>query len=164
MTTYSLRPAAPADGAFLADMVVEAANWRQGAARPRHDVLADPVSRGYVAGWQRPADRGVVALDGDGDPVGAAWYRLFPADRRAHGFVASGVPELIIGVRPLWRAQGVGRALLQELAHAARSSGHARLALSVEHGNFAATLYRSEGFAVVETSGRRDTMVRTLLA
>lgn len=162
MSRFSLRPAVPSDGAFLADMVVEAANWRQGGARPRPEVLADPISRGYIAGWQRPADRGVVAVDAGGRPVGAAWYRLFSADQRAHGFVATGVPELIIGVRPLWRAQGVGRALLQGLAGAARQAGFARLTLSVEHGNFARTLYRSEGFAVVETAGGRDTMVRTL--
>ena len=77
---------------------------------------------------------------------------------RAHGFVAVGVPELIIGVRPLWRAQGVGRALMQSLAETARAAGFARLALSVEHGNFAATLYRSEGFTVVasDAGSRHD--------
>jgi GNAT superfamily N-acetyltransferase len=72
------------------------------------------------------------------------------------------VPELIIGVRPLWRAQGVGRALLQSLADAARSAGFARLTLSVEHGNFAEALYRSEGLTVVGTGSGRDTMVRRL--
>jgi GNAT superfamily N-acetyltransferase len=94
--------------------------------------------------------------------VGAAWYRLFGADRPSMGFVAAGVPELIIGVRPLWRAQGVGRALLRALADDARSGGYARLALSVEHDNYARDLYRSEGFAVVATSAGRDTMVRLL--
>jgi len=162
MADFTIRPAIPGDGSFLADMVVEAANWRAGVTRPRPTVLADPVHRAYIAGWQRPSDRGVVALDLDGKPVGAAWYRLFAADAPAHGFVGTGVPELIIGVRPLWRSQGVGRALLQSLADAARSAGFARLTLSVEHGNFAEALYRSEGFAVVGTAAGRDTMVRRL--
>ncbi|HEY9366642.1 MAG TPA: GNAT family N-acetyltransferase [Agromyces sp.] len=162
MAAFTVRPAIPDDGSFLADMVVEAANWRSGGIRPRPTVLADPASRGYIAGWQRPADRGVVALDGDGRPVGAAWYRLFAADAPAHGFVAVGVPELIIGVRPLWRAQGVGRALMQSLAETARAAGFARLALSVEHGNFAVSLYRSEGFTIVASDAGRDTMVRSL--
>lgn len=162
MADFTVRPAIPSDGAFLADMVVEAANWRDGVTRPRPTVLADPGYRGYIAGWQRPSDRGVVALDRDRRPVGAAWYRLFAADAPAHGFVAAGVPELIIGVRPLWRAQGVGRALIQALTDAARTEGFARLTLSVEHGNFAEALYRSEGFAVVGTAAGRDTMVRRL--
>lgn len=161
MAAFSVRPALPNDGSFLADMVVEAANWRSGGIRPRPTVLSDPVYRGYVAGWQRPADRGVVAVDDGGRAVGAAWYRLFAAGA-AHGFVAVGVPEVIIGVTPLWRAQGVGRALMQALADTARTAGFSRLTLSVEHGNFAETLYRSEGFSVVETNSGRDTMVRSL--
>ena len=161
MADFVIRPAIPSDGAFLADMVVEAANWRAGATRPRPMVLADPVHRGYIAGWQRPADAGVVALDA-AKPIGAAWYRLFGEDATAHGFVATGVPELIIGVRPLWRAQGVGRALMRALTDAARTAGFTRITLSVEHDNFARSLYRSEGFAVVETRGGRDTMVRVL--
>jgi GNAT superfamily N-acetyltransferase len=162
MADFSLRPAIAADGAFLADMVVEAANWRAGVTRPRPVVIADPAYRGYIAGWQRPSDEGVVALDRDGRPVGAAWYRLFGADAPSLGFVGAGVPELIVGVRPLWRAQGVGRALIRQLADAARAAGFARLTLSVEHGNFAEALYRSEGFAVVGGGGDRDTMVRRL--
>lgn len=162
MADYTIRPAVPADGGFLADMVVEAANWRAGATRPRPAILADARHGSYVAGWQRPADRGVIAVDADGRPIGAAWYRLFGADSQSLGFVAAGVPELIIGVRPIWRAQGVGRALLQALADRARAEGYARLTLSVEHGNFAHELYRSEGFTVVATSPGRDTMVRLL--
>ena len=162
MADYSIRPAIPSDGAFLGDMVVEAANWRAEATRPKPTVFADPVYRGYLAGWQRPADVGFVAVDGEAKPIGAAWYRLFAADTPAHGFVAAGVPELIIGVRPLWRAQGVGRALMRALTDAARTAGFARITLSVEHGNFAHSLYRSEGFAVVDTRAGRDTMVRVL--
>lgn len=162
MAEFTIRPAAPADGGFLADMVVEAANWRAGAVRPRPAVLADARHAAYVSGWQRPADRGVVAVDPEGRPVGAAWYRLFGADRPSMGFIAPGVPELIIGVRPMWRAQGVGRALLRALADDARAGGYARLALSVEHDNFARELYRSEGFAVVAAAAGRETMVRRL--
>lgn len=162
MAAFTIRPAIPSDGTFLADMVVEAANWRAGSTRPRPTVLTDPLYIGYIAGWQRPADRGVVAIDERSRPVGAAWYRLFGADAPAHGFVATGVPELIIGVRPLWRAQGVGRALMRSLTEVARTAGFARLTLSVEHGNFAHALYRSEGFAVVASNAGRDTMVRLL--
>lgn len=162
MADFTIRPAISSDGAFLGDMVVEAANWRAGATRPKPTVFADPIYRAYLSGWQRPADAGFVAVDREAKPIGAAWYRLFGADTPAHGFVAAGVPELIIGVRPLWRAQGVGRSLMRALTDAARAAGYARITLSVEHGNFAHTLYRSEGFAVVGTGAGRDTMVRVL--
>jgi GNAT superfamily N-acetyltransferase len=161
MTGFRIREAGPADSLALTEALVEAANWNALTARPRVQVLADPVRRGYIAGWQRPGDAGFVAVDGRGEPIGAGWYRLFAADSPGLGFVQSGVPELVLGVRPVWRAQGVGRALLQRLLEHARSQGHARIGLSVERGNFAERLYASEGFIVVESRGGADVMVRT---
>jgi GNAT superfamily N-acetyltransferase len=159
---FRVRPAVQADGAFLADMVVEAANWRAGGARPRHEVLASPEHGRYISGWMRAGDAGFVAIDAQDDPIGAAWYRMLPRTDPGFGYVAVGVPELIIGVRPVWRAHGVGRSLLQRLVDLARDRGFARMSLSVERGNFAITLYRSEGFAVVQPGQGRDTMVKRL--
>ncbi|MET0976883.1 MAG: GNAT family N-acetyltransferase [Leifsonia sp.] len=162
MMGFSLRPAVGSDSRFLTDMVVEAANWNPSASRQRVTVLADSAHTRYVAGWQRPSDAGVVAVDDDGQAIGACWFRLFPTDAPGYGFVAVGVPELILGVSPIWRAQGAGRALLREAMRIAGQSGHARLALSVEHGNHAADLYRSEGFLTVASPGTRRTMVKNL--
>lgn len=160
--SFRVRPAVQADGAFLADMVVEAANWRQGGIRPRHDIIAHPDHGRYLAGWMRPSDAGFVAVDGNDQAVGAAWYRMLPRDDPGFGYVGTGVPELIIGVRPIWRAHGVGRALLQQLCEHARDRGFARISLSVERGNFASMLYRSEGFALTQPGGPRDTMIKRL--
>lgn len=160
--SFAVRPATSADGGFLGDMVVEAANWRQGGLRPRHEILSSPEHSRYIAGWMRPGDAGFLAVDAQGQPVGAAWYRMFPRTDPGFGYVGTSVPELIIGVRSIWRAHGVGRALLQHLAERARADGYARLCLSVERGNFAVTLYRSEGFAVTQSGIGRDTMVKLL--
>ncbi|HEY8588635.1 MAG TPA: GNAT family N-acetyltransferase, partial [Naasia sp.] len=146
MAGYRIREAGPHDALALTEALVEAANWDVARARPRVQILSDPVRRRYIAGWQRPGDSGFLAVDEEGDAVGAGWYRVFPADRPGLGFVAGGVPELILGVRPVWRAQGVGRALLRELLGSAAHRGHARIGLSVERGNFAQRLYTSEGF------------------
>lgn len=158
-TGFSTRPAAQADAGFLGDMLVEAANWRAGGVRPRHEVLTSPEHRRYLAGWKRSADEGLIATS-EGLPVGAAWYRMLPQDAPGFGFVGGGVPELILGVHPLWRAQGVGRTLLRELVRLAAAEGHARISLSVECDNFARNLYRAEGFIVAAHTDARDTMVR----
>ena len=160
--SFQLRPAGQSDGAFLGDMVVEAANWAQGGIRPRHEVLTSPEHSRYLTGWKRPTDAGFIALDANAEPIGAAWYRIMPRSDPGFGYVGTGVPELVIGVRPIWRAHGVGRALLQRLCDHARAQGFARLSLSVERGNFAVTLYRSEGFAVTQSGIGRDTMVKRL--
>lgn len=161
-STFRVRPAEQADGAFLGDMVVEAANWRSGGLRPRHEVLTSAEHSRYVAGWMRPGDTGFVAVDEHGEPIGAAWYRMLPRSDPGFGYVGTGVPELIIGVRPIWRAHGVGRQLLQRLCDEARAQGFGRISLSVERDNFATTLYRSEGFAVTQSGRGRDTMVKRL--
>jgi GNAT superfamily N-acetyltransferase len=162
MPAFPIRAARSADGAFLADMIVEAANWRAGAARPRHEVLAGVEYHRFIAGWLRPGDAGFIAESPSGEAVGAAWYRMFPRSEPGFAYVGTGVPELIIGVRPIWRAHGVGRQLLQRLCEHARAQGFARLSLSVERGNYAAILYRSEGFAVTYSGIGRDTMVKRL--
>lgn len=95
---FSIRPAEQADGIFLGDMVVEAANWRVGGARARHEILASAEHRRYLAGWMRPADAGFIAVDQGGRSIGAAWYRMLSQDDPGFGFVSTAVPELIIGV------------------------------------------------------------------
>jgi GNAT superfamily N-acetyltransferase len=161
-SSFQLRPATQADGSFLGDMVVEAANWRRGGGRPRYHVITSPEHSRYVSGWMRPGDAGFVAVTPHGEPIGAAWYRMLPRSEPGFGYVGTGVPELIIGVRPIWRAHGVGRLLLQRLCEQARTQGFGRLSLSVERDNFATSLYRSEGFAVTQSGIGRDTMVKRL--
>nr|WP_201469552.1 GNAT family N-acetyltransferase [Microbacterium hydrocarbonoxydans] len=159
---FSIRPAGQADGSFLGDMVVEAANWRTGGARARHEILTSVEHRRYLSGWMRPADAGFVAVDSGGRSIGAAWYRVLSQDDPGFGFVGTAVPELIIGVQPIWRAHGVGRTLLRRLLIHAGEQGHPRISLSVEQDNFARTLYRSEGFVLTSTDSGRDTMVHRM--
>lgn len=162
VSEYHIRDAGPADTLALSEALVEAANWDSRHVIPRVGVLSDPIRSRYLAGWPRPGDGGVVAETLDGEVVGAAWYRLLSVDRPGLGYVATGVPELTLGVRPMWRAQGVGRALLQALLRKAAAAGYARISLSVERGNFAQRLYRSEGFTVRSSKDTSDVMVRSL--
>jgi GNAT superfamily N-acetyltransferase len=159
---YRIRRADRADASFLVEMVCEAANWHPDRTRPKVDLLADPAVMRYARGWMRPADGGVVADLDSGEPIGACWYRVLPRNEPGAGFVAAGVPELTLGVRPVWRGLGIGRALLAAAAESARAAGHQRISLSVARANFAARLYRSEGFVVVASAGDADTMVRVL--
>jgi GNAT superfamily N-acetyltransferase len=159
---YRIRRAERADASFLVEMVCEAANWHPDRMRPKVDLLADSAVMRYARGWKRPADDGVVAVDDTGESIGACWYRVLPRNEPGYGFVAAGVPELTLGVRPPWRAQGVGRGLLVAACDLARAGGHQRISLSVERANFAERLYRTEGFVVLESGTDSDTMVKSL--
>lgn len=159
---YRIQRAESADASFLVDMVCEAANWNPDRARPKAELLADTAVTRYIRGWRRSGDDGVIAVGDSGESLGACWYRVLPADDAGYGYVAAGVPELTLGVRPMWRAQGIGRALLVAACEAARIAGHQRISLSVERANVAQRLYRSEGFVVVDSGVDADTMVKTL--
>ena len=97
------------DVRFLRDMLHHAYYWKERAP----DTGPGPVAL-YVKAWGRPGDTAVIAIDG-GFPVGAAWYRLFGAERPGYGFVDERTPELAIAVVPSARGKGIGSALLDAL-------------------------------------------------
>jgi GNAT superfamily N-acetyltransferase len=136
-----IRPAGTQDIPFMRDMLRHAYYARWGTEA---DV---PLER-YVAGWGRPGDTALVAID-EFQPVGAAWYRLFPQDEPGYGFVDENTPELTIAIVPSRRGKGLGEQLLTALLDQARAQGRAELSLSVEPDNPAIHLYEQHGFARV---------------
>src|SRR5438128_12172082 len=99
MTT--LRPGEPHDVRFLRDMLHHA--FHDQPVLPGAD---EPIGWRYTVGWGRPGDRAVVGCAG-GFPIGAAWFRLFPADEPGYGFLDEATPELAIAVVPSARRQGI---------------------------------------------------------
>lgn len=129
------------DVRFLRDMLHHAYYWKERAP----DGGPGPVSL-YVKAWGRRGDAAVIAIEA-GFPVGAAWYRLFTADRPGYGFVDEATPELAIAVVPSARGKGAGRALLAALLARARDEGHGAVSLSVDRTNEQAiALYAQHGF------------------
>ena len=170
--SWLIRPTAAADGDFIVDTLVAAFNWSPDS-KPlsRERILAMPEIAKYVDGWPRATDLSVVAVAADagraeaadGELAGAAWLRFFTADAPGYGFVAPDVPELTIGVTERWRGRGVGRALMRDITSRARTAGIRQISLSVERKNYAQRLYLSEGFRIVDDTGRdSDTMLKDI--
>jgi GNAT superfamily N-acetyltransferase len=112
-----------------------------------------PVAR-YVNNWGRPGDAGLLAWENG--PVGAAWYRLFPADAPGFGFVDERTPELTIAVVPSRRGGGLGGRLMEALLDRARDDGYEAISLSAEHGM--TKLYERFGFRAVDQKDGTVTM------
>jgi ribosomal protein S18 acetylase RimI-like enzyme len=149
-----IRRGGPQDLRFLRDMLHHAYYWRERNPGPE----PGPVSL-YVKGWGRPGDTALVALE-RGFPVGAAWYRLFTAERPGYGFVDARIPELAIAVVPNARGRGIGEQLLRALLEQARRDGYAAVSLSVDPENRRALgLYERLGFDRVREQRGSWTMV-----
>ena len=147
------------DGAFLREMLYEAAAWRRESPRPAPEgILSSPAIARYVEGWGRPGDEGVIAQTEGGKPIGAAWYRLFTDDEHGYGFISSSVPEITVAVSPSVQRRGVGTSLLTELIEQARKAAYPALSLSVEEDNPAIRLYERLGFTRVGRVGNAWTM------
>lgn len=143
-------------------MLFEAFFWDPAAERPAFAAFRESAAFAkLLAGWGRAGDRAVVA-DERGEPLGAAWFRLWTPEVHSYGFVDAGTPELGIAVAPPHRARGVGRALLEALIDAARADGHPALSLSVAPANPARRLYESLGFRKVGESGTSWTLLLPL--
>jgi len=145
--TLVIRRARPDDAEFLREMLFEAVYWRVAMPRPAIDeALARPELAKVLAGWGRPGDLAMVATDGRGERIGAAWLRLWTLSDHLPGYVDEQSPELGIGVRKEFRRHGVGTALLLAVLGRAREDGVPRVSLSVEIENVARLLYERFGF------------------
>lgn len=158
--SYIIHPMHAEDIAFLWDMLYEAAAVNEHIrVIGKQSALAMPENRKYLEGWDRLGDAGVVAVAEDGQMLGAAWYRCFPAEAGGYGFIAPDVPELSIGVAPAARGQGVGSGLLDGLLTMARQQGYRRISLSVDRKNPALRLYQRHGFRDAGVSAPEDSSV-----
>jgi GNAT superfamily N-acetyltransferase len=163
VVVLEIRLAQPDDEPFTWDMGWEATAVDDGMrALGREAAFAIPHVRHYLDGWGRTGDAAVVAVM-NGQRLGAAWYRLFPAEDPGPGFVATDVPELSIGVAAEARGTGIGSALLDALLTLARQKGYRAVSLSVDRQNPARRLYERKGFRDAGISNPTDTSVTMIL-
>jgi GNAT superfamily N-acetyltransferase len=163
VVVWEIRLAQPDDEPFMWDMGWQATAVDDGMRMLGRDAaFAIPHVRRYLDGWGRPGDAAVVAVV-DGQRLGAAWYRLFPAEDPGWGFVATDVPELSIGVAAEARGRGVGSALLDALLTLAQERGFRAVSLSVDRRNPARRLYERKGFRDAGISDPSDSSV-TMIA
>jgi len=146
MADFTIRPATPTDEPFLWQALFEAAHMGDEGHTDIQAVKARPDLAHYIHGWMLPGDLGVVAVDGAGSPVGAAWLRLLTQTDPGYGYVDDETPELAIGIVPAYRGQGVGKAMLTALIELAQSQ-YTGISLSTRATNLPAVrLYEGVGF------------------
>ncbi len=146
-----IRSATATDQAFISEMQYAACFVPPGGAPFPMSILDDPAIAPYHRGFgSRPGDVGLIALDDDGERLGAAWIRFVVG----FGFVDRDTPELGIAVVERARGRGIGTALLERLLARVPTCS-----LSVDRRNPAMRLYERLGFGVVGREGDAVTML-----
>lgn len=150
------------DAIFLRAMLVEAAAPLGRERPPAEQLLSNPQVTAFVDRWGRPGDHGIIG-EAELEPVGAAWFRVFPDDDPEGGFVGGVTPELLIALAPEHRGKGVGGLLLSALLDKARDEAKATIGLNVPRANLpAVALFRGHGFQVTREREGVLTMQATL--
>ncbi len=93
-------------------------------------------------------DLGLYALI-DNHITGAIWVRQLKAEDGANGFIDSATPILNIAVKPEFRGQGIGTAMLEQLLLEAGALYEA-ISLSVLKDSKAVKFYKKFGFEIQE--------------
>lgn len=146
------------DEPFLWEMLYQAIYVPEGASAPPRSIVYQPELAWYVQGWGRKGDCGLLASNGAGQPVGAAWLRLPQAEPHGYGYVDDETPELSMALLPDYRGQGIGTQLFEQLFSSPCS--HAKVSLSVSVNNPARRLYERVGFVEAAQNGDSLTMIR----
>ncbi|MGN7477028.1 GNAT family N-acetyltransferase [Solibacillus silvestris] len=111
----------------------------------REILLREPNIAKYLENWGRKDEHAFIALDGDNNPLGAVWIRLFNTEEAGYGFIDDETPELGMAIMSQHRGQGIGRHLLSKMIVYARSIGYSALSLSVDPHNETALLMYEKG-------------------
>lgn len=145
MSDPALRPLTADETSLLTEATVDNLNWCADRFTTE-DVTGRPEFSHHTSLVPTRGDFGFVLELAD-RPIGVVWALFLPPHDRGYGYVAGDIPEVSIWVSAEHRGVGLGRTLLRRAQHEATSRGLAGLSLSVEPGNGARHLYRSEGFA-----------------
>lgn len=113
-------------------------------------VMDEAFDPAFGEAWNPAQCLGILGLPGvwltiarrGGEPVGFALSRI----------VFDEAELLLLGVRPAYRHQGAGRALLDHMVEKAGALGASRVHLEVREGNEALHLYEGASFSQI---GRR---------
>src|SRR5215467_5231994 len=150
MSDVVIRRGDKLDVPFLRSLLAFAYGWHVAA----FDTFDTSIYH-YVDTWGREGDSALVATDG-GHPVGAAWFRLFPAARPGFGFVDEQTPEMTVVVIPARQGRGIGQQLISARLERAKADGYLAVAVSVQRGHEDELLLREQGFEQVREE--RDTL------
>ncbi|MDF1880222.1 GNAT family N-acetyltransferase [Sulfurimonas sp. MAG313] len=130
------------------ELLYYAARLDEGDTRLEDFPLLEQYERNYGS---YNGDIGVYIMV-EGKVAGGAWVRILA---NGFGYVDDNTPELVFAVKPEFRNQGIGTAIMQQLFIEV-SKSFSQISLSVRETNPVISLYERLGFTKVEGTEHKN--------
>ena len=144
-TSFEIRGLTVSEYPLLDTFLYEAIFIPEGMEPPPFSIIRTPDLQVYVQDFGRSVhDRALAAVSG-GEVIGVVWVRIM----EDYGHLDDDTPSLAISLRPEYRGQGIGTALMLAMLGTLQAAGYTRVSLSVQEANAALRLYRRLGFTPV---------------
>ena len=148
----------PAEYPLLENFLYEAIFIPNGVEPPAKSIINRPELQVYISEFGTSEHDVCLVADIDGEVVGAVWVRIM----NDYGHIDDQTPSFAISVYKEYRGKGIGTALMKEMLAILKKRGYAQASLSVQKANFAAEMYRTLGFKVVDETEEEYIMLKKL--
>ncbi len=125
-------------------------------------VIEEPNVAIYIENFGQREDDHCLVAQVNGRVVGAVWVRLLNQEPRGYGNVDEETPEFAIALLPLYRGQGIGQALMENMIGLLKKQAYPKASLSVQKQNPACRLYERLGFIKAKENEEDWIMVKYL--
>lgn len=142
---YIIRKMKKNEYPLLNDFLYEAIYVSDHEKPPPKSIINSPELQVYTTDFGcSEHDKAFVAY-ARGKAVGAVWARIM----NDYGHIDCDTPSLAISVLKKYRGAGIGTALLKTMLENLKSSGYAKVSLSVQKANYAVKMYKNAGFRIL---------------
>ena len=125
-------------------------------------VLDIPKIKAFYENFGKADDFAIVAVDSNGQIIGAVWSRIIYKPIKGYGNIDSETPELAISLYPECRKNGIGTYLMKNMIDLLADKGYKKTSLSVQKDNYAIKMYKKFGFELFADHGDECILVKNL--
>ncbi len=144
LVDYRIREIRKSEYPVLSDFLYEAIFIPEGMEKPPKSMIQQQELQVYIEDFGKADDYCMVA-EVQEKIVGAAWVRIM----NDYGHIDDETPSFAISLYEEYRHLGIGTALMEAMLKLLKEKGYRQTSLSVQKANYAVSMYKKAGFAVV---------------
>ncbi|MBI4857815.1 MAG: GNAT family N-acetyltransferase [Acetobacterium woodii] len=143
---YLIREIKESEIPLLNEFLYEAIFIPEGIEAPPKSIINSPDLQVYVSDFGKRKDDRCLVAEINQQIVGAVWTRMM----NDYGHINDKTPSLAISLYKAYRGLGIGTEMMRKMISTLKTSGYKQASLAVQKANYAAKLYQSVGFEIID--------------